>query len=88
MNLVNEIQRRNERLVLQRSLLLQQWDRRLKANGSVSFHGAFILAPFVLGAVAPFLLVRQGLIVHLLRTVLLRSVMPFLLPQVAPRDRV
>lgn len=87
MNLVKEIQRRNERLVSQRSLLLQQWDRRLKANGSVSFLDVFILAPFVLGVAAPFLLVRQGLIVHLLRTVLLPSVMPFFLPQVARRDR-
>ena len=87
MNLVKEIQLKNERLMSQRLVLLQQWSRRLKASGSGFFLGAFILAPFVLGAATPFFLARQGLVIRLWRTILMPSVMSSLLPHVTSLDR-
>ncbi len=86
MNLMKDIQQKNDCLVLQRSVLLHQYGHRLKTSGSGSFLATFIFAPFVFGAVAPFLLVRQGLMIRLLRTVLLPSLMPFLLPQAPHRN--
>jgi hypothetical protein len=87
MNLVKEIQQKNESLVAQRSVLLQQRDGGWKVGGLGSFVGVFMLAPFVLGAVVPFVFVRQGLIIRVLRTVVLPSLIPFFFPQVASRDK-
>ncbi len=86
MSLMTEIQQKNECLAIQRSTLLQQCNRSAKKSKSGTFLVAFIFAPFALGAVAPFFLVRQGVMVRALRTLLLPSIMPFLLPQVASRN--
>lgn len=80
MNPMSEIQQKNDRLVLQRALLLQQWDHRVKTTGFGSFVGTFVLAPFVIGAATPLLFVRRGLMAQVLRAVLLPSLTSRLLP--------
>jgi hypothetical protein len=80
MNPTSELQQKSDRLALQRVLLVQQLDCRAKTTKLGSFIGTFVLAPFVLGAAAPRLFVRSGLMAQMLRVLLLPSLTSRFLP--------